>query len=210
MSTTTAKRVPLYERLPEIHRIRDEEIEPQLQLKAYLNPVEDAFSQIHANIEALYHDLFIETCNDWVVPYIGDLLGVSALKGESRTLRADVADTIALRRRKGTLTAIERLATNLTGWGAHVVELRERLAWMQHLNHQRPDHGGQPPYRDDKPVHITSIRRGGTMPLRSPAVCALLGTAFDAAPRMPDFRAPQKDVLRPNIPNLAIYLWRLR
>jgi hypothetical protein len=210
MSTTTAKRVPLYERLPEIHRIRDEEIEPQLQLKAYLNPVEDAFSHIHANIEALYHDLFIETCNDWVVPYIGDLLGVSALKGESRTLRADVADTIALRRRKGTLTAIERLATNLTGWGAHVVELRERLAWMQHLNHQRPDHGGQPPYRDDKPVHNTSIRRGGTMPLRSPAVCALLGTAFDAAPRMPDFRAPQKDVLRPNIPNLAIYLWRLR
>src|SRR5207247_1691457 len=31
------KRVPLYERLPEIYRIRDVEIEPAGQLKAYLS-----------------------------------------------------------------------------------------------------------------------------------------------------------------------------
>ena len=45
---------------------------------------------IHANIESLYHDLFIETCDDWVIPYSGDLLGTSHLKGDPWTLRADV------------------------------------------------------------------------------------------------------------------------
>ena len=82
------------------------------------------------------------------IPYLADLLGTTHLKGEPRTLRADVADTIALRRRKGTLGAIERLAVNLTGWACRCVELRENLAWSQHLNHQRPDAGGVPPYGD--------------------------------------------------------------
>ena len=66
------KRVPLYERLPEIYRIKDLEQNPPGQLKSYLALVEGVFSEIHKNIEALYHDLFIETCDDWVVHYIGD------------------------------------------------------------------------------------------------------------------------------------------
>ncbi len=72
-------------------------------------------------------------------------------QGDPWTLRADVADTIALRRRKGTLGAIELLVFNLTRWGVHCVELRENLVWNQHLNHQRPDAGGTPPYRDSRP-----------------------------------------------------------
>src|SRR5690349_17130652 len=122
-------RVPLFERLPEIDRIKDAEQFPPNQLRDYLALVEEAFSTINENIEALYHDLFIETCDDWVIPYIGDLLGTSHLKGESWTLRADVADTIALRRRKGTIGAIELLAYDLTEWGVHCVELRENLVW---------------------------------------------------------------------------------
>ena len=143
----TDKRVPLFKRLPEIYRTKDAEQVPADQLKDYLAVVEDAFGAIHENIESLYNDLFIETCDDWVIPYIGDLVGTSYLKGETWSLRADVADTIALRRRKGTLGAIELLTYNLTKWGVHSVELFERLVWNQHLNHQRPDEGGLPPYR---------------------------------------------------------------
>jgi len=118
-------RVPLYERLPEIYRTRDKELrESPEQLKALLALVEAAFGRIHENIEELYHDLFIETSDDWVIPYIGDLLGTSYLSGDPWTLRADVADTIALRRRKGTIGAIELLTYNLTGWGSNCVELR--------------------------------------------------------------------------------------
>jgi hypothetical protein len=202
------KRVSLYDRLPEIYRIKDEEQQPPGQLKSYLALVEKVFEAIHENIESLYHDLFIETCDDWVIPYIGDLLGTSHLSGEPWTLRADVADTIALRRRKGTLGAIELLTFNLTQWGVHCVELRERLVWNQHLNHQRPDEGGKPPYSLPS-ITIHSAIRGGTVTLRDPAMLSLLNTPFDPFAHIADVKKPVHGSIRYNLPNLAIFLWRL-
>jgi hypothetical protein len=202
------KRVPLYDRLPEIYRIEDEEQKPSGQLKNYLELVETAFSHIHKNIESLYNDLFIETCDDWVIPYIGDLLGTSHLSGSPWTLRADVADTIPLRRRKGTLASIEQLTYNLTQWGVHCVELRENLVWFHHLNHQRPDEGGDPPYGLPAVTRFTPIR-GGTVTLRDPAMLSLLSTPFDPFAHIADVKPPASEDIRYNLPNLAIFLWRL-
>ena len=148
---------------------RDAEQTPPNQLRAYLAAIEAAFGALHDNIAQLYEDLFIDTCDDWVIPYLADLLGTTHLKGDPRTLRADVADTIALRRRKGTLGAIERLAVNLTGWACRGVELRENLGWSQHLNHQRPDAGGEPPYGDPtrhalRPCRAAALRRSAIRP----------------------------------------------
>lgn len=201
-------RVPLYERLPEIYRVRDAEQQPPQQLEHYLSTVERAFGAIHENIRALYDDLFIETCDDWAIPYIGDLLGVSHLSGEAWTRRADVADTIALRRRKGTLAAIERLTYDLTRWGVHCVELRDRLVWTQHLNHQRPDMGGDPPYARPPAGRFTPVR-GGTLTVRDPAMLSLLGSPFDPFAHTADLKPPMRGHLRYNLPNLAIFLWRL-
>ena len=201
-------RVPLFDRLPEIYRVRDAEQSPPDQLKAYLGTIEAAFDAIHVNIEQLYQDLFIDTSDDWVIPYLADLLGTTHLKGEPRTLRADVADTIALRRRKGTLGAIERLAVNLTGWACRAVELRENLGWSQHLNHQRPDAGGRPPYGAPE-IDRFRVRRGGTVPVRDPAALALLGTPFDPFAYTADVKPAVDDVVHVNLPNLAIFLWRL-
>ncbi len=208
-------RVPLFNRLPEIYRTKDAAGFPPDQLRDYLALVETAFGAIHENIEALYHDLFIEFCDEWAIPYIGDLLGTSHLQGEAWTLRADVADTIALRRRKGTLGALELLAFNLTEWGVHCVELRENMVWNQHLNHQRPDEGGPPPYRDSKPgapnlkLKRQTAIRGGTATLRDPAMLALLATPFDPFAHTADLKAPADGSIRYNLPNLAIFLWRL-
>ena len=198
---------PLYDRLPQIYRVKDEEQTPPGQLKNYLAIADFIFDAIHENIESLYDDLFIETCEDWVIPYIGDLLGTSPLKGDPWTLRADVADTIALRRRKGTLASIERLSYNLTQWGIHAVELRENLVWNQHLNHQRPDIGGNPPYASA--TRFTPIR-GGTVTLRDPAMLSLLNTPFDPFAHIPDLKPPTFGNIRYNLPNLAIFLWRLK
>jgi hypothetical protein len=206
--TETEKRVPLYERLPEIYRIRDEEQQPPGQLKSYLALVEKVFDEVHKNIESLYHDLFIDTCDDWVVPYIGDLLGVSHLSKDAWASRADVADTISLRRRKGTLASIERLTYNLTKWGVHCVELRENMVWNQHLNHQRPDEGGVPPYSLPSVDRFTPVR-GGTVTLRDPAMLSLLGTPFDPFAHVADAKPPAMGNIRYNLPNLAIFLWRL-
>lgn len=201
-------RVPLFERLPEIYRTRDAEQAPSDQLRAYLAAVEYVFDGLHENIGQLYEDLFIDTCDEWVIPYLADLLGTSHLKGDPRTLRADVADTIALRRRKGTLGAIERLAVNLTGWACRAVEQRENLGWSQHLNHQRPDAGGRPPYGMSS-ISRFDVPRGGTAPLRDPAALGLLGTAFDAFAYTADVKPALHDTRHINLPNLAVFLWRL-
>jgi hypothetical protein len=205
MSTPT---VPLFDRLPEIYRTRDAEQSPAYPLRAYLGAIEEAFGALHDDIGRLYDNLFIDTCEDWVVPYLGDLLGTTHLKGEPRTLRADVADTIALRRRKGTLGAIERLAADLTGWACRGVELRENLGWCQHLNHQRPDAGGLPPWSGDRVTRFM-VPRGGTAPLRDPATLALLGTPFDPFAYSADVKPAVDDVRHVNLPNLAVFLWRL-
>jgi hypothetical protein len=201
-------RVPLYERLPGIYPVRDQEQNPPGQLRAYLGVVEGVLGEVHRGIEQLYRDLFIETCDDWVVPYLGDLLGTSHLTGDPWTLRADVAGTIALRRRKGTLAAIERLTHNLTRWGVHAVELRNTLVWCQHLNHQRPDAGGDPPYAEPGVGRFTPAR-GGTVAVRDPAMLSLTGTPFDPWAHVVDVRPPEGGAVRRNLPNLALFLWRL-
>ncbi len=214
----TKNRVELYRRLPEIYRIKDEDLSkiylqdgqpvPALQLMKYLEPVEEMFSEIHENIESLYHDLFIEYSDEWVIPYIADLLGTSHISGDAWTRRADVADTIGLRRRKGTLGAIELLTFILTKWGVHSVELLGNMVWNQHLNHQRPDKGGTPPYSLST-VRPATPRRGGTVSLRDPSLLAQLNTPFDPFAHIADVRPHETGQVRYNLPNLAIYLWRL-
>jgi hypothetical protein len=206
--TTELPVVPLFERLPEVYRSYDAEQSPAYPLRAYLGAVEEIFRALHDDIGRLYDNLFIDTCEDWVVPYLADLLGTTHLKGEPRTLRADVADTIALRRRKGTLGAIERLAADLTGWACRGVELRESLGWTQHLNHQRPDVGGLPPWGSEAVTRFV-VRRGGTAPIRNPASLALIGTPFDNFAYSADVKPAVDDVRHINLPNLAIFLWRL-
>ncbi len=59
--------------LPAIYRIRDsEQGEP---LKALLQVISEQVDLIEDDIAGLYENWFIETCEDWVVPYIGDLIG---------------------------------------------------------------------------------------------------------------------------------------
>ena len=204
----TSPRLPLFERLPEIYRIRDTEQSPPGQLSAFVGAIEATLAALHARTDAQYHDLFIEHCDDWVVAYIADLLGTSRLSGDPWTLRADVARTVFHRRRKGTLGAVESQVFALTRWAAHAVEMRERLAWNQHLNHQRPDAGGTPPLtlRSD----IASALRGGTATLRDPALLSLVGGAFDPFARVVDVKPPTPGFSGWNLPNLAVLLWRLQ
>ena len=66
----------LYKLLPALYRIRDSEPAQAEALRALMALIEEQFLALENDIDRLYDDAFIETCQEWVVPYIGDLLGV--------------------------------------------------------------------------------------------------------------------------------------
>ena len=144
----------MYELLPAIYRIRDAQSgEP---LKALLSVLVDQVGVLEEDLAQLYDDQFIETCNEWVVPYIGDLIGSRALHNvvpKIGSQRAEVAHTIGFRRRKGTAAMLEQLARDVTGWNARAVEFFEQLGWTQWTpNHIRPDNFYAPDLRRWEPL----------------------------------------------------------
>jgi hypothetical protein len=105
--TGTAEK--LYRLLPAFYRVRDaEQGEP---LKALFSVIAEQVDVIDQDISRLFRNWFIETCDEWVVPYIGELLGVRGVHPVSEStysLRAFVANTLRYRRRKGTATMLEQ------------------------------------------------------------------------------------------------------
>ena len=182
----------LYSLLPAIYRIRDhEQGEP---LKAFLAVLAEQAEVIEEDLAQLYDDQFIETCAEWVVPYIGDLIGYRRLHGVTATVsspRAEVANTIAYRRRKGTVSVVEQLALDVTGWKARAVEFYQLVGTTQYLNHLRPDHRS-------------------TVNLRQQSVLALRQTPFGQIAHTLDVRRIASRRGRYNIPNVGLFVWRLR
>ncbi len=192
----------LYALLPAVYRIRDANLAPpggDGPLKSLLGVLAGEFAQIDDNIDQLLDDQFIETCAKWVVPYIGDAVGVRgivALPGSRFSERAFVANTIAYRRRKGTASVLEQLARDVTGWSARAVEFFELLATTQYMNHLRvpgPGTAGN--------VSFAAIRDA--------AALEAIGTPFDAVTRTADVRRIEPRRGRYNIPNVGIFLYRL-
>ncbi len=197
----------LYELLPVIHRLRD--TEQDYPLRDLLRVITEQVDVVEADINQLYENWFIETCQDWVVPYIGDLVGyrpvheagepgeVHTPQGQQRNKilipRREVTNTIRYRRRKGTLALLELLANDVAGWPARVVEFYKLLGWTQHLNHLRP-------------------LQGRTVDLRQGDALDLLDGPFDAIAHTVDVRRIQSpfDLGRYNIPDVGVFIWRLK
>ena len=122
-------------------------------LESLLSVLQEQLGIVAENLDQLYNDQFIETCAPWVIPYIGDLIGYQSVKGIAPSVdnpRSEVANTIAFRRRKGTILVMEELARDATGWGAHAVEFFRILADTQYMNHLRPHNHCAPDLRQWK------------------------------------------------------------
>lgn len=133
--------------LPMFHQRRD--VETRGPLRALLQVWAEQAALLEADIARQYDNWFIETCEDWLVPYIGDLIGYTpvhdtgdpsaVLKLEDEALRRvmaprrEVANTIRYRRRKGTLDLLEQLATDIAGWQAYAMEFRQHVVTAQHM-----------------------------------------------------------------------------
>jgi hypothetical protein len=185
----------IYRLLPAVYRVRD--AEQGGVLRELIDIVTDQVNALAESLDQMYDDQFIETCADWVAPYIGDLIGYRTLHGvvpKVASPRAEVANTIRYRRRKGTVSMLEQLARDVTGWPARAVEFFEQLTTTQYMNHVRP-------------------LAAATTDLRDPIRLAMSGTflsgAFDTFAHTAEVRRVTSGSGRYNIPNVGIFLWRV-
>lgn len=119
----------LFELLPAV--VREADAKRGHPLRDLLRVIGEESSLLEGDIRQMYANLFIETCEQWVVPYIGDLVGYKPLfvspgtgpDGDRSALlnpcRA-VAGRVALNRRKGTFSVLDDLVAQTVGWPAHV------------------------------------------------------------------------------------------
>jgi hypothetical protein len=162
-------------------------------LQSLLMLIDEQLAIIRDDLAQLYNNQFIETCADWVIPYIGDLIGYQSVHGIAEAVaspRAEVANTISFRRRKGTVLVLEQLARDVTGWGAHAVEFFQLLADTQSMIHIRPRNY----YAPD---------------LRHRRVREYMDSGFDSTAHKVDVRRIAVERGRYNIQNIGIFLWSL-
>ncbi|WP_225847562.1 hypothetical protein [Streptomyces sp. HPF1205] len=202
----------LYARLPQWHRMRDAEAgEP---LRALLAVIAEQADLVRSAIEQNYDDWFVETAADWALPYLGDLVGYRLLPGYEDTPgtdrglaewlapRRDVADTVANRRRKGTLALLEELSASVAGWPARAVEFSRLLAATQPVRLFRADEGVADRHR---------LRRGHLADLRDGDGLDLLGSPFDGQAHTADVRRAASPRRQGGYTpaGVGLFVWRL-
>ena len=206
--TTAAPNIDrLYKLLPAIYRVRD--VDQQYALQALLRVIAEQVNIVQADIAQVYDNWFIETAQDWAVPYIADLIGYQPvleagtasddLTAEGRALnrvlipRREVANTIGYRRRKGTLAVLVQLSGDVAGWPARTVEFFKKLGWNQNINHRH-------------------IHRARTVDVRHVEALDLIGGPFDPLAHTVDVRRidSARTVGRYNIPSVGVFVWRLK
>lgn len=209
--------------LPQWHRLRDaEQGEP---LRALLAVIAEQSDRIRTQVEQGYDDWFVETADEWALPYLGDLVGHRPVPGYERVLssgspngladasrrrlaealspRRDVAATVANRRRKGTLPLLEELAEGIAGWPSRAVELSRQLAHHQPVRL----YGAATPAAD-----VRRAGRGRFADLRDGAQLDLAASPFGSLARTADVRrADSRHRQGGHTPaGVGLYVWRLR
>jgi hypothetical protein len=185
----------LYRLLPAVYRIRD--VEQGGVLRELLDVLAGQVNVLAESLEQMSDDQFIETCAPWAAAYIGDLVGYRTLHGvvpEVSSPRAEVANTIRFRRRKGTVSVLEQLAADVTGWPAHAVEFFELLVATQYMNHIRPHAAATTDLRSEGRLELSGTFQAG---------------AFDTFTHTAEMRRIPNRSGRYNIPNVGIFLWRV-
>ena len=197
----------LFALLPVVHRQRDEE--PGGPLRALFSVIAEQVDIVEQDIARLYENWFIETCDDWVMPYLGDLVGYR-LAPEVRergfvdyerqgaqdkvfVSRREVANTLRYRRRKGSLALLEFLANDVAGWPARAVEFYRLVAASQGLKH----HGMPSNY-------LVDLRFGDDIDR--------VNTPFDELPHTVDVRrlGSHRSQGLYNPTHVGLFVWRVR
>jgi hypothetical protein len=209
----------LWNSLPAIYRSLDtDKLDAHGPLGEMIKRIGAQAAILRRSIDRMWEDQSIETCDDWLIPYIGAMVATNLVTNlNARAQRLDVANTIYYRQRKGTLGLLEELSYDITGWNARTIEFFRRLG--------RTRHGLDPPIGQSLTVgdEVSVLQRaeglvgaltrtpiGGTADLRNVYGASKVGSAFDEFFHTADFRFGQGMVGWHNIPRLGVFLWRLK
>ena len=207
--------------LPAIYRTRDVGSAPggAGPLREMVERIAVQVAVVRRSIDRLWDDAFIETCDDWVIPYIGELLATRLLAFmDARAQRLDVAKTIYYRRRAGTVGLLEELASDVAGRDARVVEFFRRLARTRHQLDPEIGLVGRPVDPDRLPLPIAEglvgrhslTAAGGYADLRNCYAASRASTAFDEFASTADLRKGSQSSGWYNISHLGVFVWWLR
>ncbi|MEU7640006.1 hypothetical protein [Streptomyces sp. NPDC039016] len=225
--TTNREPDGLAELLPQWHRLRDSEDPARGEpLRALLAVIAEQVDRVRDGVAQQYDDWFVESAAEWVLPYLGDLVGYRPLPGYERVLatglrdgglpdasrrrlaealapRRDVAATVGNRRRKGTLALLEELSEGVAGWPARAVELSRLVA------HQ------QPVRLYGAATEAADARRRGSgrlVDVRDGAALDLAGGPFGTAARSVDVRrvASRRAQGGCSPAGVGLFVWRLK
>ncbi|WP_375494013.1 hypothetical protein [uncultured Nostoc sp.] len=210
----------LWSLLPAVYRTQDTDaFDTSGPLREIVNRIGTQAAILRRSIDRMWEDQSIETCDDWLIPYIADLLATRVISSlDARGQRLDVANTIYYRRRAGTVAILEEIAADITGWDVRVVEFFRRLS---RTRHSLDPEIGLPPETSDEASSLTlqiteglvgSLTHtgiGGWADIRNVYGATKTHTAFDEYFYTADFRFGSGQVGWHNIPRLGVFLWRL-
>jgi hypothetical protein len=208
----------LWNLLPAVYRAQDtDQFGSNGPLRELVNRIGAQAAVLRRGLDRLWEDQSIETCDDWVIPYLGDLLATNLVANlDVRGQRLDVARTISYRRRKGTVAVLEEIAADVTRWDARVVEFFRCLGRTRHgldpsLGQPAVGNGVAGLRRSEGLAGpLTLSPAGGLADLRHVYGASRAGSAFDEFFHTADFRLGRGRVGWHDIPRLGVFLWRLR
>ncbi|MCX4245558.1 hypothetical protein [Paraliomyxa miuraensis] len=191
----------LWQLLPEVHRTEDGLTSNPDALRGIIEVLASDVAKVRRSIDRLWEDQHIETCDDWAVPYLGDLVGARLVSARDRRgRRVDVANAIHFRRRRGTPDLLDTLVRAMSGWDVVLVEGFRKLARTRHRLDAAPVATGL----------MTSTPPGGTADLRRPSGTELTDGPFGEFFHLPDIRRLRGRDGRHGIRKLNFHLFRLR
>ena len=110
----------LYDAIPALYKLGDQQArhqgEPErAELERFVKVLAGPLAIVRQSIEELHADFFIDSANDWIIPYLARMIGLRLVFPDADSNRRDVRNAVGWRRKKGSPATLQELGNELTG-----------------------------------------------------------------------------------------------
>ncbi len=164
----------LYAALPTVYRTRDK----NGVLACYFGACGDLLDALRQTLVQRYADIFPDSdgeelaCQDWILPYLADLLAVRLVSPEAEGRRQEVNNAVAWRQRKGTRRVAEWIAEAVGQFEIELIEGWQKVAVTASIDSIKlpaTTYGVAPP---DESYNTLAWRTTASMGARHPTLLA--------------------------------------